>query len=142
MQALFTVTFLKRTEYEKRRRKSNFTVKKPDEQKEPQKGIRGMAATIVTQGCVCVCARAQSCPALGDMMGGSLSGSSVLGILQARITGAGCHFLLQGIFLTQELNPHLLHLLHSQANSLPLYQLRSPNIAWTLSNNNESILMY
>ena len=27
-------------------------------------------------------------------------------------TGVGSHFLLQGIFLTQELNPHLLHLLH------------------------------
>ena len=26
--------------------------------------------------------------------------------------GAGCHFLLQGIFLTQRLNPSLLHLLH------------------------------
>ena len=25
-------------------------------------------------------------------------------------TGMGCHFLLQGIFLTQELNPHLLSL--------------------------------
>ena len=24
-------------------------------------------------------------------------------------TGVGCHFLLQGIFLTQRLNPHLLH---------------------------------
>ena len=24
-------------------------------------------------------------------------------------TGVGCHFLLQGIFLTQELNPSLLH---------------------------------
>ena len=29
-----------------------------------------------------------------------LPGSSVHGILQARITGMGCHFLLQGIFLT------------------------------------------
>ena len=27
-------------------------------------------------------------------------------------TGVGCHFLLQGIFLTQGLNPHLLCLLH------------------------------
>ena len=26
-------------------------------------------------------------------------------------TGGGCHFLLQGIFLTQGSNPHLLHLL-------------------------------
>ena len=32
----------------------------------------------------------------------------------------GCHALLQGIFPTQELNLHLLHLLHWQAGSLPL----------------------
>ena len=32
----------------------------------------------------------------------------------------GCHFLLQGIFLTQGLNPHLLHLLHWQVDSLAL----------------------
>ena len=32
----------------------------------------------------------------------------------------GCHFLLQGIFLTQGLNLYLLHLLHWQADSLPL----------------------
>ena len=30
-------------------------------------------------------------------------------------TGAGCHFLLQGIFSTQGLNPNLIHLLHWQA---------------------------
>ena len=30
-----------------------------------------------------------------------------------------CHFLLQGIFLTQGLNLHLLHLLHWQVDSLP-----------------------
>ena len=34
--------------------------------------------------------------------------------------GVGCHALLQGIFPTQGLNPHLLHLLHWQAGSLPL----------------------
>ena len=32
----------------------------------------------------------------------------------------GYHFLLQGIFLTQGLNPRLLRLLHWQAGSLPL----------------------
>ena len=37
-------------------------------------------------------------------MDGSLSGSSVHGISQ----GVGCHFLLQGIFLMQGLNPSLL----------------------------------
>ena len=35
-------------------------------------------------------------------------------------TGMGCHFLLQGIFLIQGLNPHLLYLLHWQVGSLPL----------------------
>ena len=35
-------------------------------------------------------------------------------------TGVGCHALLQGIFLTQGLNPCLLCLLHWQVGSLPL----------------------
>ena len=48
-------------------------------------------------------------------------------------TGVGCHFLLQGIFPTQRLNPHLLCLLHWQAESLPLHHhLGNPSI------NNES----
>ena len=37
-----------------------------------------------------------------------------------RNTGVGYHALLQGIFLTQGLNPCLLHLLHWQVNSLLL----------------------
>ena len=37
-------------------------------------------------------------------------------------TGVGCHFLLQGIFLTQGLNPRLLNW---QADSLPLSHLGS-----------------
>ena len=36
-------------------------------------------------------------------------------------TGAGCHFLLQGVFPTQGSNPHLLHFLHWQVDSLPLH---------------------
>ena len=35
-------------------------------------------------------------------------------------TGVRCHALLQGIFLIQGSNPHLLCLLHWQAGSLPL----------------------
>ena len=38
-----------------------------------------------------------------------------------RDTEVGCHFLLQGIFLTQGSN---LYLLHRQADSLPLSHLR------------------
>ena len=37
-------------------------------------------------------------------------------------TGMSCRFLLQGIFLTQGMNPHLLHW---QADSLPLSHIRS-----------------
>ena len=35
-------------------------------------------------------------------------------------TGVGCYFLIQGIFQTQESNPHLLCLLHWQVDSFPL----------------------
>ena len=40
-------------------------------------------------------------------------------------TGMSCYFLFHGIFLTQGLNPNLFHLLHRQADSLPLYHLGS-----------------
>ena len=49
----------------------------------------------------------------------SLLGSSVHGDSSGKNTGAGCHFLLQGIFQTQGLSPRLLCLLHWQAGSLP-----------------------
>ena len=39
----------------------------------------------------------------------SLPGSSVHGIFPGKNTGVGCHFLLQGIFLTQGLNPSPLY---------------------------------
>ena len=38
---------------------------------------------------------------------------------------SGCHFLLQGIFLTQRLNVHLLCFLHWQVDSLPLSHVGS-----------------
>ena len=38
--------------------------------------------------------------------------------------GVGCHFLLQGIFPTQGLNPCPLHLRHWQVDFLPLHHLR------------------
>ena len=43
-------------------------------------------------------------------------------------TGVECHFLLQGIFPTQGLNPSLLCLLHWQENSSPL---EPPGKSWT-----------
>ena len=60
---------------------------------------------------------AQSCLTPCGPMDCSLPGSSIHGIFQARVlewgaipsksTGVGCQFLLQGIFLTQRLNPGL-----------------------------------
>ena len=41
-------------------------------------------------------------------------------------TGEGCHFLLQATFLTLRLKLCLQHLLHWQADSLPLCLLGSP----------------
>ena len=48
---------------------------------------------------------------LCDPMDCSPPGSSVHGIFLGKNTGMGCHFLLQGIFQTQELNLCLLCLL-------------------------------
>ena len=57
--------------------------------------------------CVCVCVHAhmhfQLCPTLCDPVDCGLPGFSLHGISQARILEGGCHFLLQGIFLTQDL---------------------------------------
>ena len=51
-------------------------------------------------------------------------GSSVLGVSRAGILG--CHFLLQGVFPTQESNLRLLHLLHWQTDSLLLSHVGNP----------------
>ena len=46
--------------------------------------------------------------------------------LPGKNTGVGCHFLLQSIFQTQGSNLCLPHLLHWQADPLPLSHLGSP----------------
>ena len=57
-----------------------------------------------------VCAKmCQSCLTLCNLMASSLLGSSPWDFLE-KYTGVGCHFLLQGIFLTQGSNPCILHL--------------------------------
>ena len=43
-------------------------------------------------------------------------------------TGVGCHFFLQGMFLTKRSNPCLLSLLHWQVDFLPLKPQGKPNI--------------
>ena len=68
---------------------------------------------------VCACMLLlQSCPTLCNTMDCSLPGSSVHGILQARVLDRVA--LPSGIFLMQGSSPHLLCLLHWQLGSLPL----------------------
>ena len=80
----------------------------------------GLPATIhMLHTCVYV-QSLQSCPTLCKPMDYSPPGSSVHGESPGKNTGVGCPALLQGIFPTQGLNPHLLCLLHWQGGSLPL----------------------
>ena len=99
--------------------------------------------------CVCVCTRVhmhvcmQACSVVSDSLWHHR-------LLPARLlcpwtspgknTGVGCHFLLQGVFLTLGSNPDLLPLLHWQVGSLPLSHLGSllkdnhhVNISWHLN---------
>ena len=64
-----------------------------------------------------MCLATQSCLPLCDIMDHSPPGSSVHGLLQARILEWIAIFLLQGIFLTQGLNPCLLFSLRADSLS-------------------------
>ena len=79
---------------------------------------------------LCMCARSHS--TLYNPIDSSLPGFSVPANSPGKDTEVGCHFLLQGIFLSQGLNPCLLHLLHWQADSLPLYHLAVSYISMLL----------
>ena len=67
-------------------------------------GFRIRATQLGRSGAVLCCCCAQSCPTLCDPIDCILPGSSIRGILQARILEWGCHALLQGIFPTQVSN--------------------------------------
>ena len=65
----------------------------------------------------------QSCLTVCDPMDFSPPGASVHGFLQARILEWVAISSSRGSSQTQGLNPHLLHLQHWQADSLPLGHL-------------------
>ena len=58
----------------------------------------------------------------------SPSASSVLKNSPGKNTGVACRALLQGIFLTKGLNPHLLYLKHWEVRSLPLVPPGKPSL--------------
>ena len=70
----------------------------------------------------------QSCPNLCNPMDCSSPGSSVNGDSPGKNTSVGFQDFIQGIFLIQGLNPHLLCLLHWQMGSLPLTPPGKPYI--------------
>ena len=96
------------------------------------KHMKRCSTSLIMSVCVCVCVCvwvAQLCPTLCDSMDCRPLGFSVRGALQAKNTGVGCHFLLQGIFLTQGSNLGLLHcrqMLYRNANQN--YNEVSPHI--------------
>ena len=72
-----------------------------------------------------MCCSVLSCSVVSDCdpMNQRLPGSSVHGVFQARILEWAGISYSRGIFPTQGLNLHLLHLLHWQAESLMLHHL-------------------
>ena len=79
-----------------------------------------------TNSTLCCAQLLQVCPTLCDPMDCSPAGSFVLGDSPGKNTGVGCHALLLGIFLTQELIPHLRRLLHCRQVLYLLSHLGSP----------------
>ena len=69
---------------------------------------------------MCACSATLLCPTLCNPMDCSPPGSFCLWDFPGKNTGVACSFLLQGVFLTQGSNLSVLHLLHWQADSLPL----------------------
>ena len=88
------------------------------------------------------CVYAQWHPTFCDPVDRSPPGSSVRGITQARILRVGCHFFLQGSFLTQGLNPvscigrrilyHCSCTLWPKSEKIPRYRKESSLCEWTV----------
>ena len=87
------------------------------------------------------CAKSlQLCPSLCNPMDHSLPGSPVHGYSPSKNTGVGCYFLLQGIFPTQGLNPHLSSFLQWQTSSSSLAQHGKPRTIVQFSSVTQSCL--
>ena len=83
----------------------------------PQWWHERLRPRVYTHMCMCImyaCTLSvtKSCPTLCDRTDSSPARLLCLWDFSGKNTGVGCHFLLQGIFLTQGSNPCLLHLLH------------------------------
>ena len=87
-------------------------------------GVRGFLLQVHIKF---VCVWPQPSLTLFDSMDCSPPGSSVHGFSWQEYW-RGCHFFLQGTFPTQELNPHVLCLLHCRQVLYPLSHWGSPHM--------------
>ena len=71
--------------------------------------MKHMVSPETMWGSPLLCLVTQSCPTLCDLMDCSPPGSFVQRSSPGKNTAVSCHALLQGIFLTQGLNPGLPH---------------------------------
>ena len=102
--------------------------------------LQSMCTILTLCVCVCVCVcvythlhtkSLQSCPTLLFVTLWTVAHQAPLSVgfsRQEYWSGLLAQALLQGIFPTQGLNPHLLCLLHWQGDSLPLVPAGKPNI--------------
>ena len=79
----------------------------------------------LTQGCVCVCVYTLSHVRLLQLHGWEPLRLLCPWTFPGKNTGVGCHFLFHRIFPIQGSKLHVLHLLHWQVDSLPLWHLES-----------------
>ena len=91
---------------------------------------RPLQEIFLNNSCFCCCLITKLYLAFCKPMYYNLPGSSVHGISKARVLEWVAISFSRGIFLTQGLN---LHLLHWQADSLPLSHQGSPNARQTRS---------
>ena len=82
---------------------------------------------IITLSCACACSVPYSCSTLCNPW--TIAHQAPLWDFPGKNTGVGYHALLQGIIQTQGSNPHFLHLLHWQVDSLPQSYLGNPQLS-------------
>ena len=85
--------------------------------------VWGLNVTWLFEYVLCVCAQSLSCVQLFATTQAVARQASLSMGFSGKNTGLCCHFLLQGIFLSQGLN---LNLLHWESDSLPVSHLGSP----------------
>ena len=96
-----------------------------------QKGYRSGSGVGWIKSAIFPCAvLTESCPTLCDPQTAAAPRLLCPRNFSGKNTGVGCHFLLQGIFLTQGLNLRPLHLLDWQADSLSVRPLGFVYIQW------------